>query len=91
VSDAGEPQGEVSAGTGAEPAADPGALMRSRQYRGLLVLSALIGVVVSVASWGFLELTHGLQQGVYVELRRAWGSTRSPGGGRCRCWPWPGC
>jgi len=41
---------------GAEP--DPGAPIRSRSYRVLLVFAAVIGVVVSLASWGFLELIH---------------------------------
>ena len=35
---------------------DPGTLIRSRQYQGLLVLAAITGVLVSLASWGFLAL-----------------------------------
>ena len=34
----------------------------------LLVLASLIGLVVSAASWAFLELVHELQSGVYEEL-----------------------
>ena len=47
---------------------DPGSLLRSKNYRVLLVLASVIGVVVSVASWGFLELIHYTQQWVYKEL-----------------------
>jgi H+/Cl- antiporter ClcA len=43
-------------------------VLRSRQYRVLLVFAALIGVVVSFAAWGFLELIHGLQQWVFDDL-----------------------
>jgi len=44
--------------------ADPGALIRSKSYRVLLVFAALIGVLVSFASWCFLELVHWIQQEV---------------------------
>jgi len=47
---------------------DPGSLIRSRQYRILLVFAAVIGVVVSLASWGFLELVHAIQVWVYTDL-----------------------
>jgi len=54
---------------GAEPEpADPGALIRSRPYRALLVLATLIGIVVSLAGWAFLELVHAVQVGVYEDL-----------------------
>ncbi len=52
----------------ATPAVDPGALIRSRRYRGLLVLAALIGLLVSLASWAFLELVHELQHWVFTAL-----------------------
>src|SRR3954470_3745071 len=48
--------------------ADPAGMMRSRQYRVLLVLAALVGLVVSAASWCFLEGVHELQVWVYQEL-----------------------
>ena len=47
---------------------DPGSLLRSKNYRVLLLLAAVLGVVVSLASWGFLELIHYTQQWVYKEL-----------------------
>jgi H+/Cl- antiporter ClcA len=50
----------------------------------LLVLSALIGVLVSLASWGFLELIHAIQQGVYEDLPSALGFDTAP-----TWWPLP--
>jgi H+/Cl- antiporter ClcA len=47
---------------------DPRALIRSRPYRALLVIAAVIGLVVSVASWCFLELVHEIQVVVYEDL-----------------------
>ena len=64
------------------PAVDQSALMRSRQYRGLLVASAAVGVVVSLACWAFLELTHYLQQWAYVDLPSSLGFHPNP-------WWWP--
>lgn len=66
----------------AVPAVDPGALIRSKEYRRLLVIAAVIGLVVSFASWGFLELVHWIQQGVYVDLPSGLGFTDVP-------WWWP--
>ena len=48
--------------------ADPGARIRSKSYRVLLVMAAVIGVLVSFASWCFLELVHWIQQEVYKTL-----------------------
>src|SRR6266536_696176 len=61
---------------------DPGALIRSRQYRALLVLAAAIGLVVSLASWGFLEAVHYIQVGVYQDLPGDLGYDSAP-------WWWP--
>jgi H+/Cl- antiporter ClcA len=59
-------------------------MIRSRAFRRLLVFSALIGVLVSLASWGFLELIHALQQGVYEDLPGALGFDTAP-----TWWPLP--
>src|SRR4051794_25042413 len=61
---------------------DPAELMRSRQYGVLLVLAALVGLLVSVASWCFLELVHALQVGVYNDLPGKVGFDAAP-------WWWP--
>ena len=47
---------------------DPSSLIRSRQYRALLVLASLIGLVVSSAAWCFLEAVHEIQVWVYEDL-----------------------
>lgn len=68
-------------GAGGAPAAvptDPAALLRSREYRVILVMAAIVGIVVSVASWAFLELVHGLQVGIYEELPDALGFDEMP-------------
>ena len=48
------------------PEAD--SLLRSKEYRVLLVFAAVIGVLVSLASWGYLELIHYLQEWLYKDL-----------------------
>ncbi len=63
-------------------ASAPADLMRSRPYHRLLLVSAVVGVVVSVASWGFLEVTHWLQQWVYADLPKSLGLDPAP-------WWWP--
>ncbi len=52
------------AGAGAPPI-DPDAAMRSKRFVVLLALAAVIGVVASLAAWGFLELIYQIQQGVF--------------------------
>jgi H+/Cl- antiporter ClcA len=52
--------------TGSPP--DPAAVVRSRSYRALLVLSAFVGVIVSFAAWGFLELLYQLQYGLFTKV-----------------------
>lgn len=49
-------------------AADPRSLIRSGQYRALLVLAAAIGLFVSTAAWLFLELVHEIEIWVYQDL-----------------------
>ena len=61
----------------AEPI-DPAALIRSREYIGLLVVAGIIGIVVSVVGWLFLEVVTGLQDWVYRELPRALGFDVTP-------------
>jgi chloride channel protein, CIC family len=62
------------------PAADPRALIRTRQYRIMLVFAALIGLLVSAVSWGYLELVHYIQTWVYEALPQDLGyTTLTPG------------
>ena len=66
----------------AAPAAGPGAVIRSKNYRVLLVMAAVIGVLVSFASWCVLELVHWIQQEVYKTLPSGLGLHPVP-------WWWP--
>jgi len=68
----------------AGPAPDPSALLQTRDYRKLLVLAGVIGILVSLASWGFLELIHWLQIWVYKDLPSALGFATVP-----KWWPLP--
>src|SRR5437868_5498117 len=61
------------------------ATMRSRPFMVLLVLVAVIGVVVSLAAWCFLELLHQTQQEVFTHLPHALGYPH----GAPRWWPLP--
>jgi H+/Cl- antiporter ClcA len=47
---------------------DVTAMLRSRAFVGLLVLAAIVGLVASLAAWGFLELIHQVQVGVWDKL-----------------------
>jgi H+/Cl- antiporter ClcA len=79
--------GSPVSGAAATPpaaAADPSSLLRSRQYRVLLVFAAVIGVIVSLASWGFLEAVHQIQVGVYRDLPGDVGYATEPA-----WWPLP--
>ena len=53
-------------------------MMRSKQFLVLLVLVSLVGVVVSLAAWCFLELIHQIQQEVFTHLPHALGYSSGP-------------
>jgi H+/Cl- antiporter ClcA len=59
-------------------------MMSSRPFVVLMVLVAVVGVVVSLAAWCFLELIHQIQQEVFVHLPHAFGYSTEP-----RWWPLP--
>ena len=72
---------------GAAPAAapaDPGSLIISRDYQRLLVLAALVGILVSLASWAFLQGIHELQVWVFKDLPGELGFSSVP-----TWWPLP--
>ena len=54
------------------------ATMRSKAFIGLLVVVAVIGVVVSIAAWCFLEAIFQIQQELYVHLPHAVGYQNGP-------------
>jgi H+/Cl- antiporter ClcA len=61
------------------------ALVRSRRFIVLLVLVAVVGVVVSVAAWGFLEAIYQVQRELYTHLPHALGYQNGPP----KWWPLP--
>ena len=63
---------------------DPESLLRSKEYRVLLVFAAVIGVLVSLVSWGYLELIHYLQEWLYKDLPSGLGLSPVP-----TWWPLP--
>ncbi len=63
---------------------DPAAMLRSRNFVVLLVFAAVVGVFVSLASWGFLELVHQIQLSVFSDLPDALGFDTVP-----TWWPIP--
>ncbi len=64
------------------PATDPGAVLRSRRFVALLVLASIVGLIVSLLAWGFLELIHQIQQGLFTDLPNGLGFDEVP-------WWWP--
>jgi len=54
------------------------ALVRSSRFQRLLVVAAVLGVLVSLVAWCFLELVHQIQQEVFVHLPHALGYSSGP-------------
>jgi H+/Cl- antiporter ClcA len=52
--------------------------IESRGFIVLLLVAGLVGVVVSFAAWGFLELTNQIQRGVFVHLPSDLGYDHGP-------------
>jgi H+/Cl- antiporter ClcA len=67
--------------------ADPAPQIAGRQFVALLMLAAAVGVVVSLAAWGFLQGIHEVQQGVYEDFPRALGYDH----GAPKWWSLPVC
>jgi H+/Cl- antiporter ClcA len=64
--------------SGADAGPDPRALLRSSAYVKLLVLAALVGVPVSAAAYGFLELVDLLQHQLFDALPSTLGFDHPP-------------
>ncbi len=71
----------------AAPPTDQSQPVQRKQLALLLALAAVVGLVVSFASWCFLQGIHELQQGVYDDLPRALGFDN----GAPRWWSLPCC
>jgi H+/Cl- antiporter ClcA len=52
--------------------------MRTREFRALIVLAGLLGVVTSLLAWGFLELVFHMQGWVFDDLPGALGYDSTP-------------
>jgi H+/Cl- antiporter ClcA len=74
VSPANPPAGEA----GPAAAEDPTATLLSRGFLVLLVIAAVVGVVVSLAAWCFVELVYQMQQELYHHLPSAVGYAHGP-------------
>jgi H+/Cl- antiporter ClcA len=75
-----------STGPPPEPSSEQAdATIRSRRYVGLLIVVAIIGVVVSLAAWCFLEGIYQLQRELYTHLPNALGYQHGPP----KWWPLP--
>lgn len=64
------------------PPVDVDEVIRGRDFQKLLVLSALVGFVVSLAAWAFLSLVPWIQDTVYLDLPSGLGFDTTP-------WWWP--
>ena len=61
-----------------DKAMDPASVMRDRRFVALLVVVSIVGVICSLAAWGFLELNNELQGWVYDDLPSALGFDSRP-------------
>ncbi len=78
VTAASTPRAPVAPGPSEPTPDEAAATMRSRPYVALLVIVAVIGVVVSFLTWGFLELIYQITQELYVHLPNAAGYHHGP-------------
>jgi H+/Cl- antiporter ClcA len=60
------------------PPEDPGSMLQSKRFLVLLAIAAIVGVVVSLAAWCFVELTYQIQQELYHHLPSALGYHNGP-------------
>jgi H+/Cl- antiporter ClcA len=61
------------------PAApDPAEILRSRDFVKLLLFAAVVGIVVSLVGWAFLELVHKIQVWVFTDLPDDMGYSSPP-------------
>jgi H+/Cl- antiporter ClcA len=57
-------------------------MIRDRDFRRLLILSAVVGLVVSLAAWAFLTIVPFVQDLIYMDLPGVLGFSETP-------WWWP--
>ena len=71
----------------APPKESPPAV-RPRQFLAVILIAGVVGIVVSLAAWGFLQLTHYLQVWLYDDLPEVFGYDH---GAPPEWWPLPLC
>jgi H+/Cl- antiporter ClcA len=73
-------EGGPAAPPDASPATpeDPSSTLLSKGFLVLLVIAAIVGVLVSVAAWCFVELTYQIQRELYTHLPNALGYHNGP-------------
>jgi H+/Cl- antiporter ClcA len=64
--------------------ADPLDVLRSPRYLALLAAASVVGLVISLLAWGFLELISEIQEGVFTDLPDGLGFDGAPS-----WWPLP--
>ena len=57
---------------------DPDSIMRTRRFAALLLLAAIVGVIASLAAFGFLTLLHDLRGWIFDDLPGAFGFDSAP-------------
>jgi H+/Cl- antiporter ClcA len=57
---------------------DPASTLLSKAYLALLVIAAVVGLIVSFAAWGFLELVYQIQREAFHHLPSALGYPHGP-------------
>ncbi len=57
---------------------DPSSTLLTKQFQVLLVIAAVVGVAVSLASWCFVELIYQIQRELYTHLPNALGYHNGP-------------
>ena len=72
---AGAAGGGGVAGADEDSGAQLVAVLTSRGYRGLLLVSALLGIPVALIAWAFLEIVHGLEDLLWSKLPEALGQS----------------
>lgn len=75
-----EPTGDPAAA----PPADPFGPLRTKGYLALLVISAVLGVLLSAGAYGFLQAVDQLQKALYTDLPNGLGFHGAP-----PWWPLP--
>ncbi|WP_328761296.1 MULTISPECIES: chloride channel protein [unclassified Streptomyces] len=75
---AGQPAEPAEGAEGATAPKDPLAIVRSRGYVSVLVISALLGIPISACAFGFLALVSELQSLLYKDLPKGFGFHGTP-------------